>query len=45
MPLYLNPDFLRLPSGLARLFNNAAEDSFFTLPVWYDLMRRHGVPA
>ena len=45
MPLYLNPDFLRLPSGLAHLFNNAAEDSFFTLPVWYDLMTRYGVPA
>ena len=45
MPLYLNPDFLRLPSGLVHLFNNAAGNSFFTLPVWYDLMTRHGVPA
>src|SRR5215472_10447279 len=45
MPLYLNPDFRRLPSELAHLFNNAAEDSFFTLPVWYDLMTRYGVPA
>jgi hypothetical protein len=45
MALYLNPNFLRLPSGLARLFGNAAGDSFFTLPVWYDLMARHGVPA
>jgi hypothetical protein len=45
MPLYLNPDFLQLPSGLARLFDSAAGDSFFSLPEWYDLMVRHGVPA
>src|SRR5215475_6290440 len=44
MSLYLNPDFLRLPSGLARLFDCATEDSFFALPTWYDLMTRHGVP-
>jgi len=45
MPVYRNPDFLRLPSGLACLFDTVAEDSFFTLPAWYDLMARHGVPA
>jgi len=45
MPVYLNPDFLHLPSGLARLFDKAADDSFFTMPGWYDLMARHGVPA
>src|ERR1700758_1211415 len=45
MPLYRNPDFLRLPSGLACLFKTVAEDSFFSLPAWYDLMARHGVPA
>jgi Acetyltransferase (GNAT) domain len=45
MPLYRNPDFRRLPSGLACLFKTVAEDSFFTLPAWYDLMARHGVPA
>jgi hypothetical protein len=45
MPVYLNPDFLHLPSGLARLFDKAADDSFFTMPAWYDLMARHGVPA
>src|SRR5262249_44133679 len=44
MPLYLNPNFLRLPRGLARLFDKATEDSFFALPAWYDLMMRHGVP-
>ena len=45
MPVYRNPDFLRLSNGLARLFNAAAEDSFFALPAWYDLMGRYGVPA
>src|SRR6516164_6646119 len=45
MPVYRNPDFLRLPSGLACLFDTVAENSFFTLPAWYDLMARHGVPA
>ena len=45
MPVYQNPDFRRLPAGLACLFDAAAEDSFFTLPAWYDLMARHGVPA
>jgi hypothetical protein len=45
MPVYRNPDFLRLPSGLAWLFDTVSEASFFTLPAWYDLMARHGVPA
>jgi len=45
MPLYRNPDFRRPPSGLARLFDAAAGDSFLALPAWYDLMARHGVPA
>jgi hypothetical protein len=45
MPLYRNPDFRRPPSGLARLFDVAAGDSFLALPAWYDLMARHGVPA
>jgi glycogen synthase len=36
MPVYRNPDFPRLPSGLACLFDTVAEDSFFTLPAWYD---------
>jgi len=42
MPLYINPDFRRLPSGLAHAF--AADlDSFFQLPAWYALMARCGV--
>jgi len=45
MPVYRNPDFQQLPSGLACLFDAVAADSFFTLPAWYDLMARHGIPA
>jgi Acetyltransferase (GNAT) domain len=45
MPLYRNPDFRRLPSGLADLFIKGGHDSLFALPGWYDLMARHGVPA
>jgi hypothetical protein len=44
MPLYRNPDFRRLPSGLACAFDKSPRDSFFALPAWYDLMARHGVP-
>ncbi len=44
MPLYRNPDFRRLPSGLACAFDKSLPDSFFALPAWYDLMARHGVP-
>jgi hypothetical protein len=44
MPLYRNPDFRRLPSGLARVFDRSPADSFFALPAWYDLMARYGVP-
>ena len=44
MPLYRNPDFRRLPSGLAGAFDNGSRDSFFALPAWYDLMARYGVP-
>jgi hypothetical protein len=43
MPLYINPDFRRLPSGLADTFATDAE-SFFQLPTWYGLMARCGVP-
>jgi Acetyltransferase (GNAT) domain len=42
MPLYKNPDFLRLPPGLARIFGDR-QQSFFALPQWYDLMARFGV--
>jgi len=45
MPLYRNPDFRRPPSGLGRLFDAADGDSFCSLPAWYDLIARYGVPA
>jgi Acetyltransferase (GNAT) domain len=43
MPIYRNPDFRRLPGGLAAIFDGGANGSFFSLPGWYDLMARHGV--
>ncbi|MBV8504496.1 MAG: hypothetical protein JOZ11_01590, partial [Alphaproteobacteria bacterium] len=42
MPVYISPDFSRLPSGLADAFAIDRE-SFFQLPAWYDLMTRYGV--
>jgi hypothetical protein len=44
MPFYRNPDFRRLPGGLACAFDKRLLPSFFALPAWYDLMARHGVP-
>jgi Acetyltransferase (GNAT) domain len=44
MPVYTNPDFRRLASGLAGVFGENSRDSFFALPAWYDLMARHGIP-
>ncbi|HTV46288.1 MAG TPA: GNAT family N-acetyltransferase [Stellaceae bacterium] len=44
MSVYRNPDFLRLPDRLAAMFAHSAQDSFFALPGWYELMARHGVP-
>lgn len=44
MPLYKNPDFLRPSPGLAGIFAGD-QQSFFSLPQWYDLMARFGVDA
>ncbi len=33
-----------MPNGLACLFDAAANDSFFALPAWFDLMARCGLP-
>lgn len=44
MPLYKNPDFRRLPSGLARIFDRSCVASFFGLPQWYGLLAQFGVP-
>ena len=43
MPLYINPDFRRLPSAITAAFAPDAK-SFFQLPAWYSLMARHGLP-
>ena len=45
MPLYKNPDFRRLPPGLATVFDRSCLASFFALPQWYDLLARFGVPS
>ncbi len=45
MPLYKNPDFLRSPPGLAKIFAKHSQQSFFALPQWYDLMARFGTEA
>src|SRR6478672_8973614 len=45
MPFYTNPDFRRLPNELGAIFARRVNDSFFALPVWYDLMARHGVTS
>ena len=45
MVLYKNPDFRLLPPTISDIFNRPAEESFFALPQWYDLIARFGVPA
>ena len=37
--------FSAVAERLACLFKTVAKDSFFSLPAWYDLMARYGVPA
>jgi hypothetical protein len=44
MPLYNNPDFQRLPAGLAVVFETQSQRSFFALTQWYDLLVRFGLP-
>jgi Acetyltransferase (GNAT) domain len=44
MSVYKNPDFCRLPAAAAELFSQAGKTSFFSLPGWYDVMARFGVP-
>lgn len=45
MPLYNNPDFRRLPPGLAAIFDRSGRQSFFALPEWYDVLTRFGMQA
>ena len=42
MPIYSNPDFRNLPPGLASVFGQRSQRSFFALPEWYDLLARFG---
>src|SRR5262249_10928173 len=39
-----NPDFRRPPLGLAAIFAAGDQQSFFSLPHWYDLLTRYGIP-
>jgi hypothetical protein len=43
MPVYLNPDFRRLPAGPGGIFAKQRGESFFALPDWYAVMARYGV--
>ncbi len=45
MAVYENLDFRHLPAGLAPLFAEAGERSFFSLPGWYEILARHGTKA
>jgi hypothetical protein len=38
-----DPDFCALPAGIAGLFEEAAQESFFSSAAWYDLMARFGL--
>ena len=40
-----NPDFLALPPGVSALFEQAANESFFSSAAWYDLIVRFGLEA
>jgi hypothetical protein len=44
MPVYKNPDFRGPPPGLAAIFAEGGQQSFFSLPHWYDLLTRFGIP-
>src|ERR1700730_16674826 len=44
MPVYRNPDFRRLPAGLADIFARRGQNGFFASPEWYDLMARCALP-
>jgi hypothetical protein len=44
MPQYRNPDFCQLPAAVASVFETSKQPSFFSLPRWYHLMARYGIP-
>ena len=43
MKIYNLANFSNLPDGLRALFAAGAEESFFNLPEWYDIVARHGL--
>jgi hypothetical protein len=43
MKIYASADFSNLPAELHSLFAAGAEESFFNLPEWYDIVARHGL--
>ena len=43
MKIYDCPNFPNVPEGLRGLFAAGAEESFFNLPEWYDIVARHGL--
>jgi len=43
MKIYASPNFSNLRGQLHRLFAAGAEESFFNLPEWYDIVARHGL--
>jgi hypothetical protein len=43
MKIHASPDFSNLPTELHSLFAAGAEESFFNLPEWYDIVARHGL--
>jgi hypothetical protein len=45
MLILQNPNFSALPSGVATLFERAANESFFSSTAWYDLIARFGLEA
>ena len=43
MKVFDHPDFSNLPGEPQALFAAGAEESFFNLPEWYDIVARHGL--
>lgn len=44
MSQYAVRDFCQLPDHVAGVFLKSGQQSFFSLPRWYDLMARYGIP-
>lgn len=44
MPVYINPDFRRLPKALGAIFTGQPAHSFFQMPQWYEVLSRTALP-